>query len=161
VKGKTKPKRASAHTAIATALLGELSAARMRINPHNKPYPPSQAHLHELERCLREGLTVEQLRNVILVWEAMVRAGKQDPGHFDSTSPFRAKNVAKYTEMSLDDARKPRNAAPAPWQAPKPESGLDRLGRLASEELERRRRAESAIEVNDTQPYMLGEGDER
>ncbi len=115
-----KPKRASAHTAIATTLLGELSAARMRINPKNRVYPPSPAHLREIERCLREGLTVDQLRNVILVWEAMVKAGKLSPDNFDSLSPFRAKNVAKYTEKSLEEARKPWSQAPQATRPPEP-----------------------------------------
>ena len=119
-------RRAGTYTALATALLGELSAARMRVNPKNRIFPPSPAHLRELERCLREGLTVEQLRNVILVWEAMVKAGKQDPEHFDSVTPFRASNVAKYTEKSLEDASKPRGSMqagypgrPAPQEPPR------------------------------------------
>lgn len=111
---------ASTHTAIATMLLGELSAARMRINPKNRVYPPSPAHLREIERCLRDGLTVDQLRNVILVWEAMVKAGKQHPDHFDSLTPFRASNVAKYTEKSLEEARKPWNQPGAPNRPPEP-----------------------------------------
>ena len=119
-------RRAGTYTALATALLGELSAARMRVNPKNRIFPPSPAHLRELERCLREGLTVEQLRNVILVWEAMVKAGKQDPEHFDSVTPFRASNVAKYTEKSLEEAAKPRGGVsgtypgrPAPQEPPR------------------------------------------
>jgi hypothetical protein len=113
-------KKPGTYTALATALLGELSAARMRINSRNRPYPPSPAHLREIERCLREGLTVDQLRNVIVVWEALVKAGKQNPDHFDSLSPFRASNVAKYTEMSLDDARKPRGQATQAMRPPEP-----------------------------------------
>ena len=117
---RAKSKRASAYTAIATMLLGELSAARMRINPKNRVYPPSPAHLREIERCLRDGLTVDQLRNVILVWEAMVKAGKQHADHFDSLTPFRASNVAKYTEKSLEEARKPWNQPGAPNRPPEP-----------------------------------------
>jgi len=117
---QAEPKRASTHTAIATTLLGELSAARMRLNPKNRVYPPSTAHLREIERCLREGLTVDQLRNVILVWEAMVKAGKLSPDNFDSLSPFRASNVAKYTEKSLEEARKPWSQAPQATRPPEP-----------------------------------------
>ena len=115
-----KPKRASTHTAIATTLLGELSAARMRLNPKNRVFPPSPAHLREIERCLRDGLTVDQLRNVILVWEEMVKAGKQHPDHFDSLTPFRASNVAKYTEKSLEEARRPWSQAPHAVRPPEP-----------------------------------------
>jgi hypothetical protein len=117
---QAKPKRASTHTAVATTLLGELSAARMRVNPRNKAFPPSPAHLREIERCLRDGLTVDQLRNVILVWEEMVKAGKQHPDHFDSLTPFRASNVAKYTEKSLEEARRPWNQAPQAVRPPEP-----------------------------------------
>lgn len=117
---QAKPKRASMHTAIATTLLGELSAARMRINPKNRVFPPTPAHLREIERCLRDGLTVDQLRNVILVWEEMVKAGKQQPDHFDSLTPFRASNVAKYTEKSLEEARRPWNQAPQAMRPPEP-----------------------------------------
>jgi len=92
----------------------------MRLNPQNRGYPPSPAHLREIERCLREGLTVDQLRNVILVWEAMVKAGKLSPDNFDSLSPFRASNVAKYTEKSLEEARKPWNQPGAPNRPPEP-----------------------------------------
>ena len=153
--------KASANKLIAVTLFGELQAARKRVNPNVRLTDKhADGQTKEIERCLRKGYTAEQLRNVILCWEALVNAGKREREHFNSVTPFRAANVAQYVEMSLDDARKPRNAAPAPWQAPKPESGLDRLGRLAREELERRERAESAIEVTDA-PYMLGEGDER
>lgn len=117
---QAKPKRASMHTAIATTLLGELSAARMRINPKNRVFPPTPAHLREIERCLRDVLTVDQLRNVILVWEEMVKAGKQQPDHFDSLTPFRASNVAKYTEKSLEEARRPWNQAPQAMRPPEP-----------------------------------------
>lgn len=117
---QAKPKRANSHTAIATTLLGELSAARMRINPRNRVFPPSPAHLREIERCLRDGLTVDQLRNVILVWEEMVKAGKLSPDNFDSLSPFRASNVAKYTEKSLEEARKPWSQAPHAARPPEP-----------------------------------------
>jgi len=131
-----KPKRASAHTAIATTLLGELSAARMRLNPKNRVYPPSTAHLREIERCLREGLTVDQLRNVILVWEAMVKAGKLSPDNFDSLSPFRASNVAKYTEKSLEEARKPWSQAPQATRPPEP----PKSPQPAQSDFERRRK---------------------
>jgi hypothetical protein len=40
--------------------------------------------------------------------------------HFDSVTPFRAANVAKYLQMSLDDARKPRNQAPQTMRPPEP-----------------------------------------
>jgi hypothetical protein len=108
----------------------------MRINPRNRVFPPSPAHLREIERCLREGLTVDQLRNVILVWEAMVKAGKLSPDNFDSLSPFRASNVAKYTEKSLEEARKPWSQAPQATRPPEP----PKSPRPAQSDFERRRK---------------------
>ena len=153
------------YTALATALLGELSAARMRVNPKNRIFPPSPAHLRELERCLREGLTVEQLRNVILVWEAMVKAGKQDPEHFDSVTPFRASNVAKYTEKSLEEAAKPRGGVsvayagrPAPQEPPKsasnPPGGID--FKALREKVEAQRTPEGDAKIKADLDRILG-----
>jgi hypothetical protein len=69
---------------------------------------------------LREGLTVEQLRHVISVWELLVKTGKREGEHFGPVSPFRAGNVMQYVEMSLDDARKPRWQATQATRPPEP-----------------------------------------
>ena len=158
---QAKPKRARTHTAIATALLGELSAARMRLNPRNKVLPPTPAHLREIERCLRDGLTVDQLRNVILVWEEMVKAGKQHPDHFDSLTPFRASNVAKYTEKILEEARRPWNQAPQatrppepPKSASNPPGGID--FKALREKVEAQRTPESDAKIKAELDRILG-----
>ena len=158
---QAKPKRARTHTAIATALLGELSAARMRLNPRNKVLPPTPAHLREIERCLRDGLTVDQLRNVILVWEEMVKAGKQHPDHFDSLTPFRASNVAKYTEKILEEARRPWNQAPQatrppepPKSASNPPGGID--FKALREKVEAQRTPESDAKIKADLDRILG-----
>lgn len=100
--------QAAVRQSIATVLVQELSAARMRVNPSAKPLPIRPSTLKEIERCLREKFTVAELRNVIAVWEELVRNGSRDFRDFDAVTPFRAKNVEKYTVMSLEDARKPR-----------------------------------------------------
>lgn len=92
---------------IALGLLGELQAARKRCNP-NIPNTDITAKgaTDEIQRCLRDGLTVEQLRHVIAVWEAMVRADYSKwMKHFNSVSPFRKSNVHQYVQMPLETAK--------------------------------------------------------
>lgn len=91
---------------IALGLFAELQQARRRCNP-NVPNTESKAEgaTREIERCLREGLTVDQLRHVIAVWEALVKAGKRNFEYFNSVTPFRASNVHAYIQMPLDTAK--------------------------------------------------------
>ena len=91
---------------IALGLFAELQQARRRCNP-NVPTTESKTKCatREIERCLREGITVEQLRHVIAVWEALVKSGKRLFEHFNSVTPFRASNVYQYVEMPLDTAK--------------------------------------------------------
>lgn len=93
-------------TNIALGLFAELQQARRRCNP-NVPSTESKAKgaTREIERCLREGITVEQLRHVIAVWEALVKAGKRLFEHFNSVTPFRASNVHAYIQMPLETAK--------------------------------------------------------
>lgn len=119
---ESKQPKAQVIAQIAVTLFGELQAARKRCNPNvrcevRKVLP---MHTREIERCLREELTVDDLRHVIAVWEAQVKSGRQDMAHFDSVTPFRAANVAKYLQMSLDDARKPRGQATQAMRPPEP-----------------------------------------
>ena len=119
---ESKQPKAQVIAQIAVTLFGELQAARKRCNPNvrcevRKVLP---MHTREIERCLREGLTVEQLRHVISVWELLVKTGKREGEHFGPVSPFRAGNVMQYVEMSLDDARKPRNQATQAMRPPEP-----------------------------------------
>jgi len=118
----SKQPKAQVIAQIAVTLFGELQAARKRCNPNvrcevRKVLP---MHTREIERCLREELTVDDIRHVIAVWEAQVKSGRQEMAYFDSVTPFRAANVAKYLQMSLDDARKPRNQAPQTMRPPEP-----------------------------------------
>lgn len=110
---------------IALTLFGELQAARKRCNPAVKmdPLKANSTHTVEIERCLRSGVTADQIRHVIACWEALVKAGKRDREHFNSVTPFRASNVAQYIEMDLEDAAKPRGAFGKPdLSPPKPTS---------------------------------------
>lgn len=95
---------------IALGLFAELQQARRRCNP-NVPNTESKAKgaTREIERCLREGITVEQLRHVIAVWEALVKSGKRLFEHFNSVTPFRASNVHAYIQMPLETAKSVRS----------------------------------------------------
>ena len=112
---------------IALTLFGELQAARKRCNPAVKldPLKASGTHTAEIERCLRSGVTPDQIRHVIACWEALVKSGKREREHFNSVTPFRASNVAQYIEMTLEDAAKPRPGyvkQPASPEKPKPQA---------------------------------------
>ena len=135
---EVKQPKAQVIAQIAVTLFGELQAARKRCNPNirceiRKVLP---GHTREIERCLREGLTVDQLRHVISVWESLVKTGKREGEHFGPVSPFRAGNVMQYVEMSLDDARKPRGQAPQATRPPEP----PKSPQPAQSDFERRRK---------------------
>ena len=105
---------------LAIHVFGYLLAARKRCKPSARTVEPTETHLKEISRCLREGIDAKDLIHVVDIWEAQVKSGRQEMTHFDSVTPFRACNVAKYLQMSLDDARKPRNQAPQASRPPEP-----------------------------------------
>ena len=105
---------------LAIHVFGYLLAARKRCKPSARTVEPTETHLKEITRCLREGIEAQDLIHVVDTWEAQVKSGRQDMAHFDSVTPFRAANVAKYLQMSLDDARRPRTQAPHAARPPEP-----------------------------------------
>ena len=115
---KDEPVAVEQHLAI--HVFGYLLAARKRCKPSARTVEPTETHLKEITRCLREGIEAQDLIHVVDVWEAQVKSGRQEMAHFDSVTPFRAANVAKYLQMGLDDARKPRNQAPHAVRPPEP-----------------------------------------
>jgi len=121
---------------LAIHVFGYLLAARKRCKPSARTVEPTETHLKEITRCLREGIEAQDLIHVVDVWEAQVKSGRQDMAHFDSVTPFRAANVAKYLQMSLDDARKPRSQAPQAMRPPEP----PKSPRPAQSDFERRRK---------------------
>jgi hypothetical protein len=115
-----EPDPVAAEQHLAIHVFGYLLAARKRCKPSARTVEPTETHLKEITRCLREGIEAQDLIHVVDVWEAQVKSGRQDMAHFDSVTPFRAANVAKYLQMSLDDARKPRGQAPQAMRPPEP-----------------------------------------
>ena len=119
-----EPDQSTAHIAI--QVFAYLLAARKRCKPSARMVEPTETHLKEITRCLREGIDAKDLLHVVDVWEAQVKSGRQEMAHFDSVTPFRASNVGKYLQMGLDDASKPRGsmqagypARPAPQEPPR------------------------------------------
>jgi len=119
-----EPDQSTAHIAI--QVFAYLLAARKRCKPSARTVEPTETHLKEITRCLREGIDAKDLLHVVDVWEAQVKSGRQEMAHFDSVTPFRASNVGKYLQMGLDDAAKPRGsvqpgypARPAPQEPPR------------------------------------------
>ena len=115
-----KDKKVAVEQHLAIHVFGYLLAARKRCKPSARTVEPTETHLKEITRCLREGIEAQDLIHVVDVWEAQVKSGRQEMAHFDSVTPFRAANVAKYLQMGLDDARKPRNQAPQAARPPEP-----------------------------------------
>ena len=131
---------------LAIHVFGYLLAARKRCKPSARTVEPTETHLKEITRCLREGIEAQDLIHVVDVWEAQVKSGRQEMAHFDSVTPFRASNVGKYLQMGLDDAAKPRGSMQAYGRNQKPESDLEKLGRHFRERREARERGD-VIEV--------------
>ncbi len=121
---------------LAIHVFGYLLAARKRCKPSARTVEPTETHLKEITRCLREGIEAQDLIHVVDVWEAQVKSGRQEMAHFDSVTPFRAANVSKYLQMSLDDARKPRGQAPQATRPPEP----PKSPQPAQSDFERRRK---------------------
>jgi len=142
-KEKDDPEPVQTEKHLAIHVFGYLLAARKRCKPSARMVEPTETHLKEITRCLKEGIDAQDLIHVVDIWEAQVKSGRQEMTHFDSVTPFRACNVAKYLQMSLDDARKPRKQAPQAARPPEPPKS-PRAGEsdLQREIRERRERGE-------------------
>lgn len=98
-----KPSRAAAQSQ-AVLLLGELSAARIRVNRNHVPLKPVESNLREIRGRLLEGNTVDDVRHVIAVSEARARSDPEAAKYFDAVSPFRVSNFGMWRAKTLDDA---------------------------------------------------------
>lgn len=146
---------------LAIHVFGYLLAARKRCKPSARTVEPTETHLKEIMRCLRDGIDAQDLIHVVDVWEAQVKSGRQEMAHFDSVTPFRAANVAKYLQMSLDDARKPRGQAAQamrppepPKSASNPPGGID--FKALREKVEAQRTPESEAKIKAELDLILG-----
>lgn len=96
-------------TQIAIALLGELSAARQRVDPKCNPLDPVPGNLEQILGRLRDRPiphTPEQIRHVIAVCEARARVDATAREYFDAVSPFRKRNIGRWLGMDLEKAQR-------------------------------------------------------
>lgn len=88
---------------VAIVLLGELCAARRRVNPQNRRLD-GKANLVELVARIRDGTSAEDLRHVIAVMEARASSDSFWAGFFDAITPFRKKNIGKHLAVTVEQA---------------------------------------------------------
>ena len=110
-----KPSRMSHEAAksVAVVLLGELCAARRRVNPQSRKLR-ADGNLVELVGRLREGVPAEDLRHVIAVMEARARVDDFWADQFDAITPFRKGNIGKHLGMTVEQAGRRANGERAP-----------------------------------------------
>jgi len=101
--GAAKPSRDVANR-TAAMLLGELSAARKRVNPRAAPIRPLECHLREIRARLLEGVAPDEIRHVIQVCEARAKTNAEAAKYFDAVSPFRSRNIGMWLAKSVEEA---------------------------------------------------------
>ncbi len=136
-----EPSKAQIHAQVALGLFAELVAARMSVIAGAEQLQPRPAAIAGLKACLGQGYTPEQIRHVIKLKVAEVRA---DPGQAKWFVPtwFRPANVERYLALREADV-KPRYQPGAPNRPPEP----PKSPQPAQSDFERRRKElESANE---------------
>jgi hypothetical protein len=99
------------HLRDAMLLLGELNAARKRVQPSSRGLRPAYTSLAGIAGRLAAGKTVEECRHVIAVGEAEARA-RGSLEYFDAVSPWRPENFERLVARSPSaPPRPPPNGA--------------------------------------------------
>lgn len=113
-----EPSKAQIQDQVALGLFAELVAARMSVIAGAEQLQPRPAAIAGLKACLGQGYTPEQIRHVIKLKVAEVRA---DPGQAKWFVPtwFRPANVERYLALREADV-KPRYQPGAPNRTPEP-----------------------------------------
>ena len=128
------PSKAQIQAQVALGLFAELVAARMSVIAGAEQLQPRPAALTGLKACLGQGYTPDQIRHVIKLKVAEVRA---DPGQAKWFVPtwFRPVNVERYCALREVDVE-PRGQAPQAMRPPEP----PKSPRPAQSDFERRRK---------------------
>jgi hypothetical protein len=113
-----EPSKAQIQAQVALGLFAELVAARMGVIAGAEQLQPRPAAIAGLKACLGQGYTPDQIRHVIKLKVAEVRA---DPGQAKWFVPtwFRPANVERYLALREADV-KPRYQPGAPNRPPEP-----------------------------------------
>jgi len=115
-----EPSKAQIQAQVALGLFSELVAARMSVIAGSEQLQPRPAALAGIKACLGQGYTPDQIRHVIKLKVAEVRA---DPSQARWFVPkwFHPANVEQYYALTeADVARKPRGQAPQAVRPPEP-----------------------------------------
>ena len=119
-KASAKPSKAQIQAQVALGLFGELVAARMSVIAGAEQLQPRPAALAGIKACLGHDYTPEQIRHVIKLKVAEVKADPEQAKWFVPTW-FRPTNVERYLALKeADVARKPRGQAPQAMRPPEP-----------------------------------------
>ena len=112
--------KAQVQAQIALGLFGELVAARMSVIAGAEQLQPRPAALARLKACLGADYTPDQIRHVIKLKAAEVRANPEQAKWF-VPDWFRVRNVERYLALTeADVTQKPRNQAPHAVRPPEP-----------------------------------------
>ncbi len=147
-----EPSKAQIQAQVALGLFAELVAARMSVIAGAEQLQPRPAALAGIKACLGQGYTPDQIRHVIKLKAAEVRA---DPGQARWFVPkwFHPANVEQYYALRPQDVTSARPSGNY-GRNPKPESDLEKLGRHFRERREARERGD-VVEVESSR--MLDE----
>ena len=119
-KASAKPSKAQVQAQVALGLFGELVAARMSVIAGAEQLQPRPAALAGLKACLGADYTPDQIRHVIKLKAAEVRANPEQAKWF-VPDWFRVRNVERYLALTeADVVHKPRLQAPQSARPPEP-----------------------------------------
>ena len=119
-KASAKPSKAQIQAQVALGLFGELVAARMSVIAGAEQLAPRPAALAGLKACLGADYTPDQIRHVIKLKAAEVRANPEQAKWF-VPDWFRVRNVERYLALTETDVtQKPRNQAQHAARPPEP-----------------------------------------
>ncbi len=160
-KASAKPSKAQIQAQVALGLFAELVAARMSVIAGAEQLQPRPAALAGLKACLGADYTPDQIRHVIKLKAAEVKANPEQAKWF-VPDWFRVRNVERYLALTeADVVQKPRNQAPQsarppepPKSASNPPGGID--FKALREKVEAQRTPESDAKIKAELDVILG-----
>jgi hypothetical protein len=122
-----KPPKGAGLDSMAVLLLGELSAARLRVDRRFAPLKPVPGNLKHI-RARLDKHSAEDIRHVIAVCEARAKHDAKAREYFDAVSPFRESNIGRWLGMSLEQASQaPPLFGAQTWPTPRAPPRQDQL----------------------------------
>ena len=138
-KAIAKPSKAQVQAQVALGLFGELVAARMSVIAGAEQLQPRPAALAGLKACLGQDYTPEQIRHVIKLKVAEVKADPNQARWF-VPSWFGPKNVERYLALRPQDVTGARPSNASGYQGRTAPTEPPKSPRPAQSDFERRRK---------------------